>query len=237
MRHSPIKILLALVVLGAAGLGCHAGRNVGEACADTPDCRTDLLCFDGECTPPGQCPTHAPAACGDGTCCPQAFNVCCGDGNCYGSAAECRAATCADAGGTCRGSGDCCAGLTCQAGTCRTATPICAGRPCVNSTSCCTDYACSRFGKTCRSAKSLAIGEPCTSNLQCTSGLCIEFCTKACSKTADCGGVNNCLETTSGFLCIPFCSTSSDCAVFGTGLSCQKGTDPGGLSLNGCFAR
>jgi hypothetical protein len=86
MRQLLPKHLFAVATLIAAGLGCSAGRNAGQSCVETADCRPELICFAGECTVPGSCPSHTPVDCGDG-CCPQALSTCCGDGNCYASTA------------------------------------------------------------------------------------------------------------------------------------------------------
>lgn len=115
-RH--LLLGISTLLLGAAGLGCSAGRDKGQACTDTRDCRPELLCFDGECTSPGSCPTHVPVSCGDGSCCPAEARVCCKDGNCYPSSESCRAATCVEAGKSCNSPSDCCLSLTCQLGRC-----------------------------------------------------------------------------------------------------------------------
>lgn len=146
MRQLLPKLLFAAATLIAAGLGCSAGRNAGQSCAETADCRPELICFAGECTVPGSCPSHTPVDCGDG-CCPQALSTCCSDGNCYASTAECKAATCTKTGGACRLSGDCCTGLTCRLGRCATlsADPVCGNNKCEtgeNQANCCKDCGC-----------------------------------------------------------------------------------------------
>lgn len=141
-----ISISFATIALIATGLGCHAGHNAGQSCAEMADCRPELVCLDGECTVPGACPSHVPVDCGDGTCCPQALGTCCGDGNCYGSTAECKAATCNSIGGTCRFSSDCCTGLTCRGSLCASpAMAVCGNGKCEageTQGTCCADCGC-----------------------------------------------------------------------------------------------
>ena len=64
------SVWLGLLLVGVAG--CPAsGRNLGEPCSSTGDCRDELQCLVGTCTP--RCQSHA--ACGDGY-------LCDGDGLC-----------------------------------------------------------------------------------------------------------------------------------------------------------
>lgn len=237
-RHLLLGISAMLVV--AAGLGCAAGRKAGEACAETSDCRSDLICFDGECTPPGQCPSHAPASCGDGSCCPADARACCSDGNCYATGEDCKAATCVKAGGACTDSQYCCTGLTCQSGRCDTPGPTCrkAGVSCLTSDVCCAGLTCSRFGLTCQAATRLDLGEPCATNTQCLSGRCEGYCTKSCATNVQCTDVTFCVSTGAGTICVPWCAPGSNtkCSVY-AGATCQATTDVDGTGVMVCLGR
>lgn len=223
---------LSLLLLVAAGLGCAAGRGHGGACTASLDCEERLVCFMGKCDNPGACS-------GAGSTCAKQEDCCgallaCQRGTCVVESA------CVAAGGACSGA-SCCGTLTCQAGTCKTPPTSCAGRACQTSASCCGGFTCSRFGKTCQAAQNLATGDACTGtgSGQCRApGMCLNgYCTKFCSKTADCGPANYCLGIDGGqFVCVPFCQGNADCSVFGIGITCQQSTDPGGLALKGCFS-
>jgi hypothetical protein len=78
------------------------------------------------------------------------------------------------------------------------------------------------------------VGDPCAANTECATGLCSGWCRGACDATNDLclstsssafnsqGNVNWCvLLTTGGYSCFPGCISSSDCAVYGTGLTCK----------------
>lgn len=230
----------ALVLVAGIWLAaCSAGRNAGEVCFETADCRPELACVDGRCNLPGTCPGDAPIKCRDGSgCCPLSHSICCDDGQCHETVTSCLAATCKSTGQSCRTSTDCCGALTCNSltKTCKSSTPpACSGRACTSSAGCCADFACSRFGKTCHAARNLATGDPCTAHAQCLSGECSNYCTKTCTSTAACGSANSCLETATGPACIPFCQTNADCTIFGAGITCQESTDLNGLKLKGCF--
>lgn len=209
--------------------GCAAGRDAGQPCSQTADCRPELACFGGKCAKDdGSCHVVHGACDSDGECCSGL--------NCNAHICEkAPTPTCTTTGKTCSSSSECCRLLICQAGTCKL--PSCAGPACITSANCCTNYTCARFARTCQSARALPIGEACTASAQCTSGVCSDYCTKPCTKHSDCSGSggNFCMETVSGFLCIPSCLGPADCTVFGTGVSCQGGKDPGGLMLKACF--
>lgn len=208
--------VLSIVFAVALGTGCsakHDCRTDGQACAETADCCDELACFDGACgVPVLACPDEAPVDCGaalPGQCCPMDAPFCCArDSSCYARASDCT-------------------GLSCSG----------ALKNCATSASCCSGLACARFGRTCNVAKNLVTGDACTASTQCASRWCNAYCTRRCTKTSECGSANNCLESANGLLCIPFCSTNADCAVFGPGITCQKALDPNGLSLSGCFAK
>lgn len=191
---------------------CSAkGRDAGEFCAVTADCRDDLVCDSGTCAAPATCPSEAPIDCGTtlpGMCCQTATPVCCAkDATCAARAADCNAPM------------------------------TCAGRSCATSSGCCDGFTCARFGKTCHAAANLAVGDACDVASQCASKRCLNgYCTKSCAATADCGSANYCLDTSLfGLICVPFCTGNPDCAVFGAGVTCQMSTDPKGLTLRGCF--
>jgi hypothetical protein len=63
-------VWLGWLLVSAAGCP-SSGRTLGEECSSTGDCRDELQCLEGTCTP--RCQTHA--ACGDGY-------LCDGDGLC-----------------------------------------------------------------------------------------------------------------------------------------------------------
>lgn len=205
-----MKSIALLGFLTLTICACSArGRDAGEACAITADCRDDLACLGGTCAVPLSCPTEAPVDCGDtipGACCQTDTPYCCArDASCTVNAAACNTVTCA-------------------------------GRICAGSGSCCSGFTCSRFGKMCRAAVSLAIGESCTAASQCASGRCLNgYCTKTCTATAECGQANSCLRAQSGLICVPYCSGNADCVVFGVSITCRKATDPDGSTFNGCF--
>lgn len=217
MRTVLLSLSICLAV--AAGFGCGADkcRTSGDACAVTTDCCDGLACFDGVCGEPSAqkptCPAEAPVDCGSvlpDMCCPSDTPFCCAkDQLCHVDAADCNGP------------------------------PSCSGKACASSSSfdCCAGFTCARFGHTCHTAKNLDLGDACIADSQCASKSCTAYCSKPCASTAECGTANQCLQTLAGFRCIPFCSTSADCTVFGPNITCQKSTDPSGLNLNGCFAK
>lgn len=139
---------------------------------------------------------------------------------------------CRSTGQPCALSGDCCSWLVCQFGAC-TAPSTCRSRgsTCASTADCCPGLVCPRYGATCALG---ALGDPCRTDDDCASAWCLGYCTMPCSSHGQCGGTNYCLETTQGFLCVPFCSSYSDCLVYGA--SCATSTDPDGLPLSGCFS-
>ena len=195
-------------------IGCSAppaGRVVGEACAVTADCQSDLVCRSGTCAAPtATCPAATPVDCGStlpGLCCPQSNPVCCArDKRCHATQAECRGPTC---------------GST--------------GTQCATSATCCTGFVCYRYAELCGEAKNLAIGDTCTADAQCASRSCSSYCTRTCTANSQCGPGNFCLDTADGPLCIPSCGSSAECSVFGAGVTCAESTDPTGATQRGCF--
>lgn len=225
-------LLSASILLLAVAVGCHAGRGPGEVCAETADCAPELACFNGKCaTDDGSCRVAGKPCDRDEQCC--AGNYCNID-----VCEKIPGGMCIAAGALCTDSKYCCAGLTCQNSRCGTA-PTCKAEfaTCVTSLSCCAGLTCSRFGPFCQKASALALGEPCTADSQCRSRTCRTYCTKPCTSGTDCTDVTECLNTTLGFICVPFCRNGTDCTVYGAGFACQQGTDPNGLSANGCFAK
>ena len=63
----------------------------------------------------------------------------------------------------------------------------------------------------------LALLRPCTSSADCASGLCeSNYCTTPCEKVSDCEfPVAECVPWGEGAVCMPACTTASDCEVYG----------------------
>lgn len=66
-------------------------------------------------------------------------------------------------------------------------------------------------------AGDLQLLRPCTSSGECASGLCeSNFCTILCEKVSDCEyPVSECVPWGDGAVCMPACTTASDCEVYG----------------------
>lgn len=202
-----ILISFSAGLLLAAGLGCGAAkRGPGEACAETLDCRDNLVCTANECTAPGACPKSAPVSCGDGTCCMAQYPICCPDGSCYQTSADCKEATC-DAK-SCRNSAGCCTGYVCAAGLnlCQLGKDIDLGDTCTASSQC--------KSKTCLGG---ACTKRCLADQDCDLGLCLFRAGAA------------------AFYCTPLCSAPADCSVYGPLVSCREAAGPDGTKSKGCM--
>lgn len=128
---------------GAGGEGTvPPGAGVGEACAETADCRAGLECTDDECVPAGNATEGAPCLiqpecaeglqCVGGACFPEGASgegvSCVSDADCEaglrcvltGLVAVCEPQGATDLGGECVGNEDCYGGLFCtgDGGTC-----------------------------------------------------------------------------------------------------------------------
>jgi len=93
------------------------------------------------------------------------------------------------------------------------------------------------------------VGDPCSPGyFPCVSGLTCNgsWCTKACSRSSDCGGLgsnggnalgfsNACVHTGSGDVCVPGCTANADCAAFAS-TYCLSTTSYDGLSVSVCTA-
>lgn len=166
----------------------------------------------------------------------------------FGSSAcgVCAKGSCCAEAAACEGSADCrallacveaCSDSTCIA-DCTTANP--GGLQHFTPLGACTRDSCATECSTTpkTSAGSRGIGDPCTSSSDCHDGTCnaspgeTGWCTTSCATNLDCAGypqLNNqsghfsfCLQTNAGSSqCFPGCSATSDCAKYGSGLSCK----------------
>ena len=222
----------AFIVSGCGSAPSASCRAAGAACTIAADC-CDLndLCTGGRCT------AATPGCVNVGQMCSASSRCCDINLSCVGNA--CVAPTaCGLAGKACASLVPCCSGLTCSGGKCGAA-PTCAtsGQFCTSLGDCCQNLTCPRFGTRCALG---LIGDPCSANGDCGAGLtCNGWCTKACASKADCASgneVNECVSTTSGFLCFPFCTTSGQCAIYGAGVTCGPSVIAEGGSINTCGA-
>jgi hypothetical protein len=200
---------IALVLLfGSMVPGCHGSPSCqpqGQACDPTHLCCGDDLCTNGQCVAP--------------------------------------AVTCEPAGNPCSSTSSCCAGLTCTNNACVVPVmpPTCAtaGQFCKGTSACCTGLSCLRYSPKCEKGD---IGDPCRDATDCRSGLdCQGWCTRACASDAACAtvtdspkGVNSCVESTSGFICFPFCTSTPECSIYGAGATCAPGNWVSGGTITTC---
>jgi hypothetical protein len=161
-------------------------------------------------------------------------HLCCGDDLCTDG--QCVApASCGHAGNSCSTASPCCSGFACNTNgacavstTCGTTGAACS--PAAND--CCQGSTCPRFGPTCQLGN---IGDPCQATGDCLVGLtCEGWCTRACTSTAEChvgnDADNECINTTQGYLCVPFCNAEFPCSVYGDGVVCTTGSTIEGLN-------
>ena len=242
-------LLLGIMMYAGCGTAPSTCAGDGEGCGQSKDCCNAESCtnnFCGGCRSSGTACT-SPSGNLIGNCC--SGTECLNQnsspehgGTCGVQGPSCK--TLGQACGTFQGNA-CCPNLKCTNGICATASATChgAGQPCTASTTavCCQNLTCARFGTKCQLGD---IGDPCSTNGECLAGLfCNGWCTRSCTSDAGCAttvdlnaGINKCVGvSTGGFLCFPFCSSASECAIYGAGLACSPGNTPsGGTSLNVC---
>lgn len=143
----------AIVGLVLAGCACGTtptveNRGVGQACVNSGECRTNLVCSAGQCQP-----SHAVT---EGHSCILSGE--CTDGLYCGATRTCEMAGTGALGADCVGDGDCTAGLVCTiegfSGRCRMAGSGDIGAACTGPAECLAGLTCTTqpFGTICQSA-------------------------------------------------------------------------------------
>lgn len=185
---------------------CEARRGLGGSCFSGAECDVALRCIGGACSTPAAGGAACRGAFGSSDCAAGLRCVgdvcrlpkddgeaCAGPREC-GLGSRCHDSVCRRVllpGGECEPGGPCAFGTACALGRCRPAPDI--GESCEDSGSCLRG-ACE--GTTCQNAASFST---------CEGG---RFLLDALDP---CGSVSTCLDTPSGFQCIPEGNVSADC--------------------------
>lgn len=206
MRHkTAAKKFLLILSFAAAGPALHACScsetgegekgNIGDPCDSENDCRHGLVCREGFCAEPEQCPPgttpcgleccRAGTTCVNNQCCPN--DKVCGE-TCCSPTQRCEAGLCTECPQPlCNGV--CCAeGQVCHAGGCCAEDKVCGSSCCAENEICdggqcwldcggnerCTDEAgtdmCCGDGEICYFHECVTPGDPCTHNENCPDG-------------------------------------------------------------------
>lgn len=233
-----IRGFIVAVVLACASCGAPSSsspdlspssscRDSTEACAVTADCCGELICTANRCAvPPPMCRSLNET-------CGAASGACCDALSCTGGKCA-NPPMCRSSGQSCSRTTPCCAPLGCSVdvlcSSCSTTSKACA-----TSNDCCLGLACYRYVAACRAATNLKLGEPCRNDNECVSGVCNQWCTRACLNNAGCTDATYCVPTNIGDFCVPYCGGTTKCSVYGPGTTCQSAPDINGTNVLVCL--